>query len=443
MAGFAPLYDTETGRSSAWAATGDAAHVVTSNITTKFRDAFEAYTPGTNWSETKASGDLVYVDGNAAAASYLVISKDPLTAGTETTVESLINFGLPVEIAFGISMSQRTLGQQFSVEVVDTGTPLPDVPDLEISAISQTTTTLTVDTVLPHGLSVGKSIGIRDCSNQLANYPALVVATVPSPTQFTCTAGPGGTIASQTITNPAGAKGFVYFRERLGRAQNGLSQIFEQTTVTQSSLYIRSESGDALPSGTIAGNHSVTVGTTASVALVSAAYQYAWTPTTEYRLLVQSDRTQWADSAVDAVAQTSSRLLRTQVCPDPSLSYKLRIRATNNKSLTVPNAQIVSATKTGTTAATVVTATPHGLTSGDLIVAYGARNTTDFPNLTTAIAVTVVDATTFTVVWGGAVTATTYGGYIAKVQGGNLISALGAVAQVVNTAQLSTLADGT
>lgn len=416
---------------------------ISNNITTKFRDAFEMYTPGTNWSETKASGDLVYVDGNAAAASYLVISKDPLTAGTDTSIESLIRFGLPAEIAVGLSMSQRTLGQQFSVEVVDTGIPLPDVPDLEISAIAQTTTTLTVDTVLDHGLSVGKSIGIRDCSNQLANYPALVVASVPSPTQFTATAGPGGTITSQTITNPAGAKGFVYFRERLGRAQNGLSQIFENTTATNASLYIRSEAGDALPSGTIAGNHSVTIGTTAPVALVSAANQYAWTPTTEYRLLVQSDRTQWADSAVDAVAQTASRLLRTQVCPDPSVPYKLRIRATNNKSLTVPNAQIVSATKTGTTAATVITATPHGLTTGDLIVAYGARNTTDFPNLTTAIAVTVVDATTFTVVWGGAVTATTYGGYIAKVQGGNLISAIGAVAQVVNTAQLSTLSDGT
>lgn len=419
---------------------------VSNNITTKFRDAFEAYTPGTKWSETKASGDLVYVDGNAAAASYLVISKDPLTAGTETDIESLINFGLPVEIAFGLSMSQRTLGQQFSVEVVDTGTPLPDVPELEISAISQTTTTLTVDTVLPHNLSVGKSIGIRDCSNQLANYPALVVASVPSPTQFTCTAGPGGTIASQTITNPAGAKGFVYFRERLGRAQNGLAQIFEQTTATQASLYIRSEAGDALPSGTVAGNHSTTVGTTASVALVSAAYQYAWNPTTEYRLLVQSDRTQWADSAVDAIAQTSSRLLRTQVCPDPSMSYKLRIRATNNKSLTVPTAQIVSVSKSGTNTATVITDVPHGLSVGDGIAAYGVRDQTNFGNLVsgTVPVASVIDSVTFTAIWGVAVaTTTSYGGYIAKVQGGNPMSALGAVAQAVSTAQLSTLSDGT
>lgn len=430
---------------------GTYSEVVTSisqNMTNKFREAFEAYDPvsGGKWTESKASGDIVYVDGNAAAASYLVISKDPLTAGTETAITSIGRVSLPIEAAIGASMSQRTLGQEFAIEMVDTGAPLPDVADIEISSISQATTTLTVDTVTPHGLSVGKSIGIRDCSNALANYPALVVATVPSPTQFTCTAGPGGTIASQTITNPAGAKGFVYFRERLGRAQNGIAQIFEQSTVTQASLYIRSEAGDALPSGTIAGNHSVTVGTTASVQLVNVAYQYAFSPTTEYRLFVQADRTQWADGAVDAVAQTTSRLLRTQVCPDPSATYKVRIRCTNNKSLTVPNAQIVSAVKTGTTTATITTDRPHGLVATDPVVVYGirAQGATEFPNLLTATAVaSVVDATTFTIVIGTAGTVTSYGGYVAKVQGGNLMSALGANAVVAQSATLSTLADGT
>lgn len=416
---------------------------ISNNITTKFRDAFETYTPGQNWGEIKANGDLIYVDGNASASSYLVISKDPLVSGTESSILSSISFGLPTEASFGISMSQRTLGQEFSIEIVDTNPPLPDFPELEISSISQATTTLTVDTVLPHGLSVGKSIGIYGCSNQLANYPALVVASVPSPTQFTVTAGPNGTIASQTITNPAGAKGFVFFRERLGRANNGLSQIFENATATNASLYIRAESGDALPSGTISGSHPVTVGTTAPVALVSSAYQYAWTASTEYRMMVQADRVQWADSSVDSTTQTTSRLLRTQVCPSPSATYKLRIRAVNNKSLTVPNGQIVTATKSGTTTATVVTDVPHGLVSGDTVVAYGARNQTDFANLVTATAVTVVNATTFTLTWGAAVTATTTGGYIAKVQGGNLMSTLGAVAQVVSTATLATLADGT
>lgn len=431
---------------------GTYSEVITSisqNMTNKFREAFESYDPvnGGKWTESKGiSTDLVYVDGNAAAASYLVISKCPLHAGIETSITSIGQASLPIEAAIGVSMSQRTLGQEFSLEMVDTGAPLPDVPDIEISSISQSTTTLTVDTVLPHGLSVGKSIGIRDCSNALANYPALVVASVPSPTQITATAGPGGTIASQTITNPAGAKGFVYFRERLGRAQNGVSQIFENATATNASLYIRSEAGDALPSGTINGNHSATIGTTAAVQLVNAAYQYAFSPTTEYRLFVQADRTQWADSAVDAVAQTTSRLLRTQVCPDPSLAYKVRIRCTNNKSLTVPNAQIVSAVKTGTTTATITTDRPHGLVANDPVVVYGirAQGADQFPNLTTATAVaSVVDATNFTIVIGTAGTITSYGGYVAKVQGGNLMSALGANAVIAQAVQLSTLADGT
>ncbi len=420
--------------------------VASQNIVTKFRDAFESYTPGVNWTQTLGSGDLIHVDGNAAASSYLVISKNPLASGTESRITSDLTFSLPVELAIGAAMSQRTLGQEFSVEIVDAGTPLPDVSDLAISTITQATTVLTVDTTLAHGLSVGKSIGIFGCSNALANYPSLVVASVPSPTQFTATAGPGGTIPSQTITNPTGAKGSVYFRERLGRAQNGISQIFENASVTQGSLYIRSESGDALPSGTIAGSHVVTVGTTAPVQLVNAAYQYAFTPTTEYRVFAQADRVQWADSAIDAITQTTSRLLRTQVCPDPSMNYKLRIRATNNKALTVPNAQIISAVKTGTTTATITTDQAHNLLLGDPVVIYGISNqaATAFPNLLTATAVaSVVNSTTFTIVIGTAATVTSYGGYVAKVNGGNLMSALGAIAPAIQNATLSTLSDGT
>jgi hypothetical protein len=421
--------------------------VTTSNITGKFRDAFEVYVPnGDRWNETKADGDLIYVDGNAVASSYLVISKDPLTAGNESFIETVGNYDMPIELAFGASLSQRTLGQEFSFEMVSVEHPLPDVDDLEISSITQTTTVLAVTTVLSHGLTVGKSIGIRNCSNSVANYPSLVVASVPAPNQFTCTAGPGGTIASQTITEPTGAKGFVYFRERLGRAVNGVSQIFENGTATNASLYTRSEAGDAFPSGTAGGSHSVTVGTTASTQLINSANTYAFAAATEYRLNIQADRIQWYDSAPDALTQTSNRLLRTQVVPDPSRQYKLRIRTTNNDSLTVPSAQIVSSTKSGTTTATHVTATPHGLALGDPVVIYGNRDqtATSFPNLLVATAVaSVVDANTFTIIQGTAGTATTYGGFVAKVNGGNLMSAIGASVIVAQTAVLSTLSDGT
>jgi len=424
--------------------------VLAQNIAGKFREAFESYDPvaGGKWLETKAADDLVFVDGNAAAASYLVISKSPLSANTETSIElaSALHFSMPAEISMGLAMSQRTLGQELAVEVVDTGTPLPDIPDIAIASISQATTTLTIDTVAPHGLSVGKSFGVSGCSNQLANYPSLVVASTPSPTQITATAGPGGTITSQTISNPAGAKGAIYFRQRMGRAQNGVSQIFENNSVTNSSIYVRSEAGDALPSGTIQGSHVVTVGSTAPVQLVNSPYCYAFGATTEYRVVLQSDRVQWTDAGVDTSSQANSRLVRSQVCPDPADVYKLRFRFTNNKAMTVPVGQVVSAAKTGTTTAIIIMDRPHGLVATDPVVVYGirAQGAAEFPNLLTATAVaSVIDPTTFTVVIGTAGTITSYGGYVAKVLGGNLMSALGANAVVAQSAVLSTLADGT
>lgn len=573
---------TKRVREVQWA--GGAAKVAPANITTKFREAFEVYdaAPGGRWAESRAGGDLIFVDGNAAAASYLIISKDPLVAGTESAVTSATAFAMPIEVAIGAHMSQRTLGQEFSLEIVDAGDLLPDSADIAIENIVQATTTLTVTTTTPHGLSVGRAIGIRGLMDGRLNYPALVVANVVSPVQFTVTAGPGGTIASQsaytstvlasttaalpanvyangtlgvgaTLTASAngafpdqdgvpiplngrllvrfeaasanngiyvltqvgnasapwiltratdfdtaaemtvvagvlfgvsvfvaggathsqkefylsatvttvgttavtfvdsgftGPLGFVYIRQRLGRARNGVSQIFENATVTNACLYIRSEAGDALPSGTVAGSHAITIGTTASATLAPSAstYTYSFAPTTEYRMLVQADRTQWSDSAVDAVAQTTSRLLRTQVCPDPAENYRFQIRATNNKSLTVPSAQIVSAVKTGTTTGTITTDRPHGLLAGDLVVVYGirAQGAAEFPNLATATAVaSVTSATQFTIVIGTAGTVTSYGGFVAKVQGGNLSSALGAASQVVQSAALSTLPDGT
>jgi hypothetical protein len=419
--------------------------VAPANITTKFREAFEDPTLA-NFVQVVGTGDIVQVEGNAAAASYVSISKSPWDAGTQTTLETIETFAMPIELAFGAHRSQATLGQEFSVEIVDTDTPLAAVADIAISSITQSASVLTVDTVADHGLVPGQSIGVTGCSNQLANYPALVVASIPTPRQFTATAGPGGTIPSQTITNPVGAKGSVFARERLGRAQNGVSQIFDNATITNASFYIRSESGDALPSGTILGNHSITVATAASVQLVNAPYTYAFSPTSEYRTNLQADRVQTADGPVDSLVQATGRVLRTQVCPDPSSTYKFRIRANNAKSLTVLTAKVVSVSKPGTTVGTFTTATNHGLTTGDLIVYYGNSNVaaSAFPNLTTATAVTVLTPTTFTVAAiGTAATVTGYGGVIAKVQGGNLLSALGVNNNSGVNATLSTLTNGT
>ena len=314
------------------------ARVNPENITTKFREAVESYTPGVRWIESKGTGDLVVLDGNSISASYLVISKDPWNPGSVTTITTETSFEMPLELSLGLHMSQRTNGQELSVELVSTDAPLPAVEDIAISTISQSGSTLTVNTTTPHGLVPGKRIAISGVADSRFNYPSLVVSTIPSTTQFLVTAGPWGSLPSITASSSGGV---VYFRSALGYAVDGTSMIFENVTAINASVYARSAGGDVLPSGTAQGNHSVTINTTASVQGVNAAYTYAFLPTTEFRLALQADRLQWHDSAVDSTSLTTSRYFRTQVIPGSSKQYKLRFRFTNNKSISAPVAQIV------------------------------------------------------------------------------------------------------
>jgi hypothetical protein len=420
---------------------GSAYQYVNPKNVTQFREAFETYTPNTGglWNQLLGSGDLVLAEGNALGASYLDISKSPFNAGTETIVETAESWPMPIELSLGIHRSQNALGQEFSVEVVDDGTPISAVADIAVSAISQSTTTLTVTTAAPHGLSIGQCIGIYGCVDSRFNYASLVVASVNSTnTNFTCTAGPNGAIPSVTAT-PSATGVFVYVRRRLGLANDGTSMIFESATATSASFYFRSNSGDAFTGVTgasLTGNHSATVSTNASVALFSSPFSYTLSPTSEYRLQMASDKIQWFDSAVDVATGTTQRVIRTSVCPSPGKRYRLRFRGTNNKGLTVPNARVISATKSGTTTATVVFDRPHGYTTNDQVVMYGSRNQTDFPNNATPTAVlSVVSPTSITVAWGATTTGTGNGGFMARAQGGQ--AAQGVQATAVQSASIT------
>ena len=419
---------------------------VSSNITDKFRETFESW-PSASWDEKVHSGDIVTVDGNAVGASYLVISSDPLSAGTETCVDTVDTFRMPVELAVGAHLSQAAWGQDNSIELIDVDT-IPDVPDLEISSITQTTTTLTVTTVLPHNLAAGKRIGIRGCSNPVVNYPSIVVASVLSPNQFTVTGGPNATIPSQTVTDPVGAKGFIYFRPALSGSRNGTSLHFESPSAVLGFFYARASAGDSLPFASGSGNsivarQAVSIGTNASSPVIAASpYTYAFTASNEYKLALMADRLQWSDTPIDSLAQSANRVLRTQVVPNPEKSYKLRLKSRSEPSLTVPSAQIVSVSKAGTTTATVTTNVPHNLVTGDLIVGYGVRDvgTGFYPALSTPTAVTVTAANEFTVVWGTAATNTSFGGYISKVNAA--CPQPGALTMSIVNAQKTTLSDG-
>lgn len=407
------------------------------NVDTVFRESFETYDTANTWSQTQGSGDLIVLDGNAVSASYLVISKDPLTANTQSSITTQATFDGAMEIVAGLHLSQRVLGQEFSIEYVSTDTPLTPVADTAISSIVQATTTLTVTTSSAHNLTAGTRIGIYGItSDSRFNYPSLVVATVTSPTVFTATAGPGGTIGSLSV-GPYTNQGFVYMRPSMDYAQDGTSQIFENTSATNSSLYIRSDSGDVYPSGTLNGNHSVTTATTASTQPFVSPYTYNFIPTNEYRTRIQADRVDFYDGGIDSPSQLSQRLSRTQVVPNLTKTFKLRFRAVNDKGLSVPTAKIVSAVKSASTTATITTAAAHGLTTGDYVGIYGIRDQTNFANqVNPTVVASVINSTQFTVSFGASATATSYGGMVMRVNGGNTPTGV-STNHVIQTATVS------
>lgn len=402
---------------------------------TKFRDAFEIFDTTSRWNAVQiAPEDIVQVDGNVAGASYLVISKDPLAEATETVIETLDRFVMPVRVAAGVSLSQRINGQEFAFELVSTddwqgAVPLVPASPVTIASISQTTTTLSVTTAAPHGLKIGEKVSIAGVSDSRLNYSCLTIATTPTPTSLTATAGPQGTIPS--VTAGPFTSGSVTKADPLGYARNGSSLVFEGTTATSESYYVRSEGGDALPSGTIAGNHAAAFSvSTAATQLVNAAGAYAFAPQGLFEIMPQLEKVTFSASAVDSVGALSALFKRTQVVPNPARDYKVRFRAKNHRSFSRPVGKIVQAAKTGTTTTTLTFDQPHDLTTGDQIVVYGIRDQTNFANLATPTAVaSVVDATRITVVMGAAATATAAGGLAMRVNGGVFGAPLAQVVQ--------------
>jgi hypothetical protein len=407
------------------------APVVPSNITTKFREAFQTYPNVAKWSENKAAGDIVQIDGNIAGASYLVASLSPLNTGTTTIVDSVATFSMPLDVSIGLHTSQRVAGQELAIEVVSTETPDVIPADVAISAIQQVTTVLSITTTTAHGLKPGDRFSVYGVTDSRFNYPALVVASANTTTTLTATAGPAGTIAS--VTAGPYAMGFVALRPACSKIPNATSMILENSTVTNASFYTKSEGGDVMPiGGTLLGNHAVTVGTTVSIQAANAIAAYSFRPTNEYRLYLMADRLQWIDNLVDTTAASSARATNTQVVPNSALLYKLRIRATNLKSLTTPIAEILTVSKSGSTTATVTTATPHGLNALDFIQTYGVRDQTSFPNVTTpTVVASIVNSTQFTIVTGASLTISSFGGFVSRVNGS--LSQAGVVTMAVQS----------
>lgn len=391
---------------------GDVAYdrMVVGNARTKFRDGFA--TPGTQpnpdtWilEEDTPGLHIINQGGDSSGSSYLRISLDPFTEGDSLSLTSKRRFAFPMRIGWGISTSQRIFGQEMFVGVVgvdDDGT----IPQIEptvdqpiTGATASVTSNVATFTLTNHGLKGGDRINILNCADHRMNVgPAIV--TVVNADQFTVPI----TIANASYSTVGG---IIRVLDPFGYARNAYGYVWsDSTSVTTAGVMARRN-------GAKFRNTAVTVATVTAAQSNTSPYTDAFNSAGNQELYMSMDECVARSYASDSNASTNGYLKYTQGIPDEELQYALQFRARIYRGFTRPIARVVSASKAGTTTATVTTDVPHNLAVGDFVQVYGTRDQTNFANMSTqTVIASVPSATTFTLVWGTAVTASTAGGTV-------------------------------
>lgn len=372
-------------------------------------------------------GHLVLPGGDAAGASYLRVSLSPWAAGKAVHLSSVAKFQVPFRHAWGISASQRIVGQEvlFGLGEANDGdlqlglNRLAQPADLTISGtVTVTSNVGTIVFAAPHGLRGNDRVILVGNTRRELNVGPVYITVVDA---LTITV----TIVLANGTYPAG--GVVRIAEPTALLNNAALQLWGDTTTTTNSTYATRRNGTKYRVLT-------SQGTVASTPIQNntSPYSDAWLAAGPAEIWASIDEVVWR-SYGDSTAGTSGYNKFTQSIPDESVNYRLYCRAKALDNVSRPIARIVSITKTGTTTATATTDVPHGLAVNDYVSVVGVRDQVNFPGAATVV-VTVPTATTFTVVIGPAATATDALGGVVWIDHGNVLTP-GNISQYVQSIQ--------
>jgi hypothetical protein len=397
------------------------------NFVQKFRDGFVTAQPDTSvWNQAWVNQGFgaVSAGGNSSGSAYMRISMCPITPGMEYTLWTKRAFDFPFRMGYGLSISQRIVGQEIEISAVavdGTGaveviTPSQQREVLILGTVTIASNVATINFTNPHGFNGGDRVVLIGNADPRLNVGPVVV-TVVTDTQITVPC----TLANGTYT----AGGVVKVADPIAFAKNGVGMVYENATATNASFVARRNAAKFRTS-------NQTVSTTAAVQSNANPYTDAFISAGDMELIANMEETSFLARPNDALTAPTGSGRYSQSIPDEELEYAVRIRVKNLDNLTVPVAKIVSITKTGTTTANVVCSGNHGLTTSDFVQIYGVRDQTNFPNLTAQTAVSaVISPTEFQVVIGTASTNASAGGVVWKVQGSVL--APGVIAQAVQS----------
>lgn len=419
----------------------DNKQVAVGNYINKFRDEFNIKN-NDYWEISNNGEDVNSISGNSVGASYFKISKDCISNTSETTMVTKKWFNLPVRIGFGITLSQRIVGQEHTIGVVSVNddsseSVISDFAPVLISGnITVATNVWTINTSVAHNLKPSDRFIIYGCDDSRLNVGPLLVTSVVSSTSLTITS----TLANATYT--VGSAGYIKRIYPSGLSDNAAGFLFDNTTASNASAY--NKSGGTAPYQQAA----IFYRTTAALPATPAAFSDQFTAASTYEMWCGFDEL-FFRSFTNDTSGVATQFKRNQTLPDIEKQYVIKIRSKNLLNMTRPVCEIVSISKSGSTTATVTTNVAHGLKVDSWVQILGVRDQTNFANTTAITKVaSIVNATSFTIVFGASATATSAGGAVILTHGSVVLSTPNFAIQTIQrtsnlmTVTLNTTASG-
>lgn len=394
------------------------------NAKNKFRDGFALLSPDPElWDVvwTSQADSFVNQGGNAAGASYLRVSMSPYTPSSQFMMTSKQMFEFPVRAGYGLSISQRIIGQEVEISLVgcDADGVVDEIAAVSDLAISGTVTiasnVATINFASAHGLNGGDRVVLYGNTESRLNVGPVAV-TVVNETQITVPC----TLANGTYT----AGGYVAWADPLAYVANAVGLLHENATATNASFVARRN-------GAKFKTVNSTVSTTTAIQSNANAFTDAFNAAGDMELVGTMEEVYYNGKASDALSAPTGNGRYSQGIPDEGKFYKLRVRVKNLSNFSKIAGKISAISKSGTTTFTVTTSSPHGLVTGNFCQIYGVRDQTNFANITTAVAVTVLNDTQFTIVGAGTGTANSAGGIVVLNQGS--VALPGAIALAIQS----------
>ena len=311
--------------------------------------------------------------------------------------------------AIEASMNQRVRHQVATMEM-STNEVVPVYDEFAITSLQQATTTLTLNMTNPVDWTLWDWIDISWCADNRLNYSNFVIWSISANMKtITWTTSDEATIQSLTVW-PISTVWMTAKKRRQLLGQDWYGMRFSWTSATATAYLSKFGANITKVTWTLNTNQTVTCASTAPTFTLWATWQVDIRTTSKFFSRWDADWVMFSDKAIDSNTSATVRNFFSWVKPGWQKSLYAKYNAISPKSMTRPIAKIVSAVKTWTTTATITTDVPHWLTTSNYVTIKGIRDVTNFPALTTpTVVASTPTTTTFTIVIGWAVTATSYG----------------------------------